>query len=445
MATTSESQTERNPPAKTGWIREYRQALRTFSPSMRRYLLAMALVTLTSFGLVPVLQNLYLLRLGFDVQFIGLLVGLGQVVWAATALPAGMVSNRIGLRKGVTVGFGLMGLGLALLLLAETWPQPQWRTWLMVSLVVWWLGVAFAVVNIPPFMMAVTGERERRYAFAASAAMIPAMAFVGSLVGGLAPGLLAGPLGASLDQSAPYRSALGLGPFLIWGACWVMVGADPAHVVRSGSSAKGDGRAPLALLTFFGLVTFLGATGEGMVRTFFNVYLDTGLGVTPAAIGTIMGTAQLLPIGAALASPILVARWGTGNALVVGLLGMGIFLVPLAAIPLVWVAGIAYMGIIAMIALSSPVRDMFGQEIVSAPWRTTSQSAATIGLALGWAAAGLAGGMLIKASGFGALYFTGALAALLGVGLLVAYLRWPIARPPVLEQSTPVMPEEIAP
>ena len=45
-----------------------------------------------------------------------------------------------------------------------------------------------------------------------------------------------------------------------------------------------------------------------MVRTFFNVYLDTGLGVTPATIGTIMGVAQLLPIGAALVVPVLVAR-----------------------------------------------------------------------------------------------------------------------------------------
>ena len=86
MRTPSENQTEKNPPMKTGLIQEYRQALRTFSPSLRRFLLAMSMVTLTSFGLVPVLQNLYLLRLGFDAQFIGLLVGLGQVVWAATAL-----------------------------------------------------------------------------------------------------------------------------------------------------------------------------------------------------------------------------------------------------------------------------------------------------------------------------------------------------------------------
>jgi hypothetical protein len=35
-----------------------------------------------------------------------------------------------------------------------------------------------------------------------------------------------------------------------------------------------DARAPLLLLVYCGLVTFLGAGGSGVVRTFFNVYLD---------------------------------------------------------------------------------------------------------------------------------------------------------------------------
>ena len=60
--------------------------------------------------LIPVLQNLYLLRLGFDVQSIGLLVGLGQVVWAATALPADLLNNRIGLRNALMLGYSLLAL-----------------------------------------------------------------------------------------------------------------------------------------------------------------------------------------------------------------------------------------------------------------------------------------------------------------------------------------------
>jgi hypothetical protein len=222
-----------------------------------------------------------------------------------------------------------------------------------------------------------------------------------------------------------------------------LAGADPVHVARQETQQQGAARAPLALLAFFGLVTFLGATGEGAVRAFFNVYLDTGLGVTPAVIGTIMGVAQLLPIGAAFAVPILVARWGTGYALAAGFLGAGIFLVPLAAMPLVWVVAVAYIGVIAMITVSSTARDMFGQEIVLPRWRTSSQGVAIIGLALGWSLAGIGGGALIKTSGFGALYFASTLAALSAAGLLVGYLRWADARQPVVLEPAPMLPEEM--
>jgi hypothetical protein len=268
------------------------------------------------------------------------------------------------------------------------------------------------------------------------------MALVGSLLGGVLPGLLAGRLGFNLDQPAPYRLALWLGPILAGGAVWILSGAERVQVTRQDTQQLSAARAPLALLALFGLVAFLGAIGEGTVRTFFNVYLDTALGVAPAAIGAIMGLAQLLPIGAALTVPLLVARWGAGHTLAASLLGASIFLVPLAATPLVWVAAVAYVGVIALITVGSTARDMFGQEIVLPRWRTTSQGAAIIGLALGWSLAGIGGGALIKASGFGALYFAGAVAALLAAGLLVGYLRRAGARPPLALDPAPMLLEE---
>ncbi|MBW7884740.1 MAG: MFS transporter [Caldilineaceae bacterium] len=418
-----------NDEMEMGPIQKYRQAMGAFSPSLRRLLLTMALIYIPGLGLIPVLQNLYRLRLGFDVQFIGLLVGLGQVVWAAAALPAGLLSNRIGLRNGLMLGIGLFGLGLALLLLVESRPESQWQAWLMGSQVVFWLGTALITVNVAPYVMAVTGEGERRYAFATFSATLPAMALVGSLVAGVLPGLLAGWLDLTLDQPAPYRLALWLGPVLSFGTLAILVRADPVHAARQYARQGRTARAPLALLAFFGLVVFLGAIGEGTVRIFFNVYLDMALGVAPAAIGSIMGLAQLLPIGAALAVPFLVARWGTGSALAASLLGAGLLFLPLAAVPLVWVTAVAYMGIIALVTLTATTRDMFGQELVLPRWRTSSQGVVVVGLALGWSLAGIAGGALITVSGFTALYCAGALAALLAAGLLAGYLRWAGIRP----------------
>jgi MFS family permease len=417
---------------------EYWQAIQAFSPSLRRFLLAVGMETTVAFGLLAVLQNLFLLRLGFDARFIGLLVGVGQLVWAAAALPASLLSNRLGLRNSLQLGLGLQGLGIALLLLVESRPEPQWRMWLLGSQGIMNLGVAFITVNIAPYVMAVTGEQERRHAFAALSALIPATAFLGSLLAGLLPDLLAGQLEMTLDQPEPYRLALWLGPLLIWLGMLPLIGADAAQVTGPGSYQAPAARAPLGLLLFFGTVAFLAAIGEGAVRTFFNVYLNTRLGVAPATIGLVMGVAQLLPIGVALSVPSMMARWGTGYTLVWGIAGIAVCLLLIAATVQVWVAAVAYMGAIAMFTVATASRDMFGQELVHPRWRTSSQAMAMLGLALGWSTAGVIGGALIETSGFSALYLASTLAALLAMVLLVGYLR-------AADNRQPVLPKEAVP
>jgi predicted MFS family arabinose efflux permease len=130
-----------------------------------------------------------------------------------------------------------------------------------------------------------------------------------------------------------------------------------------------------------------------------------------------------LPVAAALALPLLLLRWGTGNTLLVMMLAAGAALVPLALAGQLWVAAVAYMAILAAVACLGTSRDLFGQELVVPRWRTSSQGVAVIGLSLGWAAAGVIGGVVIDAAGFAALFLAGALAAWLAAGLLYGYLR----------------------
>jgi MFS family permease len=415
--------------AKVGLFQEYWQAIRSFSPSLRRLLLSMSLILFTAFGLQPVLQNLYLLRLGFDVQFIGLLAGVGQVVWAAAAIPSGMLGNRIGLRNSLLLGCALFGLGLALFLLVGSVPPPQWRVWLIASQTIFWFGVALITVNNSPYLMAMTNQRERRYAFAVFSSAGPTMAFVGSLIGGGLPELLVNRLGLSLDQPDPYRLALWPGVILAGGAIAILFSAEPAYVTRQDGQERHGTSAPLGLLAFVGLLAFLASFSDGALRTFFNVYLDTGLGLSPSAIGSVMGLAQLLPIAAALAVPLLVNRLGTGYALLASLVATAIFLAVLGATALVWVVLVMYTVTAAMNTIKNTTRDMFGQEIVNARWRTGSQSIAVVGVALGWALAGISGGALIQASGFAALYFVSALCTLLAAGLIFGYQRVVGGRP----------------
>jgi Na+/melibiose symporter-like transporter len=400
--------------------------LRSFSPSMRRFLLSVALAATAVAGITAVLFNLYLLRLGFDAAYIGLLAGLGQIVWAAAALPVGVVSSRIGIRISIQLGMAFYGLGVALTLLVEQVPPQYWQAWLLGAQVVLNIGGALVTVHIPPYIMAVTGERERRHAFAALAALVPIAGLIGSLIAGVLPGLLARALGLSLTQPDPYRMTLWLGPILAWLAVLPLIGADRVRIGGRGGEAGLAGtsvRAPLGLLVFWSVTVFCAAVGEGAVRTFFNVYMDTALDVAPAIIGAVMGAAQLLPIAVAFSLPLLMARWGTGKTYAGGNLAMAVCLALLAFATGAWIAAGAYIAIIAVLTLTGTSRDMLGQELVVPRWRTSSQGVAMIGMALGWAAAGVFGGALIERAGFGALFLSGAAAAFLAAGLLMGYLR----------------------
>jgi MFS family permease len=417
----------------------YWQVLRSFSPNLQRFLIASAVVTTVVFGIQAVLQNLFLLRLGFDAKFIGLVLGLGQLVWAIAALPAGRVSNRLGLLNGWLVGIAFYTFGMGLMLLVENLPKPLWPLWLIGCQAIMMVGVALITVNIPPYLMFVTGEQERPHAFAVFQAIIPATAFAGSLLAGWLPGLFAGSLGMTLDQAAPYRLALWVGPILFLLATLPVWKADRGKKAMYDTQQKDGKPAPLGLLAFFGVLVYLSAISEGIVRTFFNVYLDAGLSVPPAQIGAIMGLAQLLPIGAALAVPIFMARWGTGYVLVVATLGIAASMLLLAVGLAVWMVASAYMAVIAMVTIMATARDMLGQELVTPRWRTTISAVAMIGLALGWSTASMAGGYLIEAQGYGALYFVGATLALLAVALLAGYLRTRRQQAPTkaIEQSLP--------
>ena len=133
-------------------------------------------------------------------------------------------------------------------------------------------------VNIAPYLMAITGEAERRHAFAILQAAIPATAFLGSVIAGLLPGFFATQMGLSLDMPGPYRLALWLGPFLCVLSILPLRGADPGRIMVAAETTVSREPAPLLLLLFYGTVIFFQAVGEGAARSFFNVYLDDGPG-----------------------------------------------------------------------------------------------------------------------------------------------------------------------
>jgi MFS family permease len=396
--------------------------LRTFDRSFWLTTAAWGLTAFAYFGVQAVLLNLYLLRLGFSLEFIGGLIGAGQITWALAALPAGAVGRRMGLRATLASAHILQALGFGLLLLVEALPRPWWNAWLYGTWMLLWVGAALQAVNSVPYMMHLVTETQRNHAFSSQGIVQVLMAFAGSVVAGLLPGLVVARFGGSLDLPGPYRWALWLGPALFAVGLLFRLGARHVDLPEPAETARADLR-PLGLFAFLGLVTFLQTASEGAIRAFFNVYLDVNLKIPVAYIGTTIGVGQLFSVLAIVAMPWLLNRWGVPLIMFWATVALALALVPLAAIPHWTAASLAFVGVMATTSMTATARGIFSQEMVPAQWHTTSSAVAIVGLGMGWAGAAAAGGYTVGAAGFAGLFYISAALAGVAAALLWAYVR----------------------
>ena len=94
------------------------------SPDARRHLLNAAVFGITlDGGIATVLLNLYVLRLGFGPEFVGLMNAIGMFVFALSSFPGGRLGERFGLRRVMLTGIALCLVGSALGPASEALPD----------------------------------------------------------------------------------------------------------------------------------------------------------------------------------------------------------------------------------------------------------------------------------------------------------------------------------
>ncbi|MGD8598893.1 MAG: MFS transporter [Anaerolineae bacterium] len=408
----------------------YVRMLRLFSRDLRLFLVTAVLVGLAWDGVRAVLFNLYLLRLGYGPESVGVVNSAGALVFGLVCPLAGAMGTRWGSRQVLIVGMGVLAAGFGLLPVVEYLPEAWRMAWLLATSMLTYLGFALYLVNGLPFLMAVTGVEERNYAFSVHMALAPLAAFAGSLLGGWLPGILARGLGLSLAEAAPYRYPLLLAAVLLVPGVLVMLptrsGDGPPVPRLTGQELEGRASSiPWGLLVIIGLIMALRFGGRGTVTTFFNVYMDEGLGVPTALIGILSAAGQLLSVPAALAAPLLVVRWGNPRIVSWGMIGMALLLLPLALVPQWAAAGLGFVSSTALFSVTvGPIR-VFSQELVAPRWRASMASAFMMGAGLAFSMVSLAGGYAIVALGYRAVFLAAAGLAAAGGLLFFAYFHVP--------------------
>ena len=421
-------------------VTNYLRMLRLFSRDIRLFLISAALVGLAWDGVRAVILNLYLLRLGYGPEFIGLLNGVGALAFALLCPIAGIMGTRWGSRSMLITGASLLTAGFALLPLAEFLPE-DWRAgWLLATTILTHLGFSAFLVNGLPFMMDATGTEERGHVFSVHSAVLPLAAFAGSLVSGALPGFYAAILDISLAQAAPYRFPLWLAALLLVPCVLVLlptrsVDGSQGQPVTGSAPVAPAGRAPWVLIIAISLIMALRFGGRGGMATFFNVYLDEGLGTPTAVIGALSATAQILSVPAALTAPLFMARWGQFRTITWGIMGMALFALPLVLVPRWTAAGLGFVTSSVFFSMTVGPLRLFSQELVSSRWRATMASSFMMGAGLAFSAISLAGGYVIVTFGYQTL-FLGAVVLMAASGLLF----WTLFRVPRGEMACQTLP-----
>jgi MFS family permease len=406
-------------------VTSYMQQLGRLSRDARLYLVSLSLVGLGWFGLYAVLFNIYLLRLGYGPEFVGLVNGVGFLANALFGLPAGALGSRYGCRRMMIVGMVLQVVTAIPIPFTHIMPVSLHLPWLLVTNSLAWLGGALYIVNGTPFLMNVTTPQERDQAFSVLTALFPLAGFVSSLGSGLLPGVLASILGLSLADAAPYGYPLLIASLLYALALLVLLPTQEHSVEPIVGTGPSEDRAPYALIAITALVILLQLTGEWGARVFFNVYLDTGLNTPTSLIGTILAVAQLVTVPAALTMPLLSRRLGRVRTITLATLGVACSLLPLAMIRHWMAGGLGFMGVIISASIMASAFMVFNQELVRTSWRAVTSGAVSTAMGLSSSATALGGGYIIAALGFRSLFLLCAVLTAAGALLFWAYFREP--------------------
>ena len=378
---------QNNPAANASpvgsFVQDYIARTREFSRNANLYVLHVIGMDMIH-GSFNVLFNLYLLALGFDVKFVGLRLTIGFIASAVTAVPAGLVSDRIGRKASFVLGDGI-GAIVALVMI-----HTRSEALLLA-------GPAFGAffsnlhhTSEAAFMAENSEPSERIHLFSVAGSFRTLSAMAGALIAGLLPLMFIDDFG----EVNAYRWAT-YGGLALWFLSLIPAlmlhseeaverpeqegAAQPPTPSRGARSLFADIKHPKRI-AYFVFTSALIAVGTAAVIPLLNVVFHEGhLHAGEGEIGVLFGVGELALAAATLAVPILAARMLKVDAIALTRVLSLPFILAMGLLPLVLgdggvllaLMGLAYLSRTAVFRMSFPLDDAFNMSVLEARERAT--------------------------------------------------------------------------
>ena len=411
--------------------------IRQFNPQARLFFIVLIGMCFVVDGVYTVLLNLYMLRLDYGTEFIGLVNAAGLLTFACVSLPAGILGSRLSTTLLMKAGAAISVFGGLLLPQAELLPPGPREVWLVGLYALMLSGFSLFFVNGAPYLLNVVDTALKHRAFALKTAGWSLAGFAGSLLGGVLPGIIAAPLGATLAQPAPYRLTLTLAGVVMALAALCLLRVrplprEPEPAAEEMPPAKSGNRLGLTgpVFMLIGIMTFIRlfqVAGTATAMVYFNVYMDQQLAVSTALIGAIAAVGRLTGVPTALLTPSLIERWGIVKVVLWSSLLTALFLLPMALVEHWLAAAIGFIGTLALTSVRYASFVVYILDLVPKAQQPIMAGSGEMAAGLSFAMMALGGGLLLTAFAFRDLFLLGTFTALIGTALF--WLHILLSRP----------------
>src|SRR5690349_21176675 len=114
---------------------------------------ATGVLAISFLGLQALLKVLYVLRLGYGLEYLGVFSATGAVAYMAMSLPSGAAGNYFGTRRAMFMGGIIVIISIAIMPLVEYLPTGLGMLWPLAVQVLLSTGWALFNVNLVPALM----------------------------------------------------------------------------------------------------------------------------------------------------------------------------------------------------------------------------------------------------------------------------------------------------
>jgi MFS family permease len=388
----------------------YIEPMRSFNRSARLYLW-MTIINGIINSAWQLFFNFYILNSGYDRDFLGLVNAMPSTAGLVVGLFTGRISDRIGRRRSLIIGLGMMSVAMAL--------QVTLRNPLAIAAMGFLAGMfrMLAMVSQAPLMMKLTEPKNRTLMFSLNFGLQTLAGAGGSLLGGQLPAVFGSLLHAGARSATAYQAVLlasvALGTTALI-PLWMMREPESSAARQPGERDQARSSGLIGKIIRLATPQLIIGLGAAILIPYMNVFFVDRFNVPDAQLGVLFSLSSLLiGIGSLIAPRLTDLLGGRVRAVVVSQFGSLIFLVILWLSSWFPLAAAGFLLRAALMNLASPLYSAFAMEQAPEHEQGMVNSVLNIAWQVGWAVGPYISGVVQQRWGFDPLFAaTGVLYAL---------------------------------